>query len=47
MNYVLLNGNEDDEEIPFKVKSKIINEETVYDLASGGQHVVYTAHENS
>jgi hypothetical protein len=40
----LLNGNEDDEYTPFKVKSRIINEHTIYDLAAGAQHVVYLSY---
>ncbi len=43
-NFVLLNGQEDDEYEPFKVKSRIINEHTIYDLAAGAQHVVYLSY---
>lgn len=43
MNYVLLNGQEEDEYEPFKVKGRILNEEKIYTLAAGAQHVVYLA----
>lgn len=42
--YVLLNGEENDEPLPFKVKSKIINEHTIFELDAGTQHVVYTSY---
>ena len=47
MNYVLLNGSEDEDEYqPFKVKDKILNFENIHQLSAGSQHVVYTAYEN-
>lgn len=42
--YVLLNGQENDEEEPFKVKSKIINNHTIFELDAGNQHVLYTSY---
>ena len=43
-NYVLLNGQEDDEESPFEVKPRILNEHTIYDVAAGAQHVAYLSY---
>jgi alpha-tubulin suppressor-like RCC1 family protein len=42
--YVLLNGEEDDETLPFKVKNKIINNHSIYELDAGNQHVLYTSY---
>lgn len=44
MNYVLLNGNEDNEHEPFQVRPKIINEHKIYSLAAGAQHVAYLSY---
>lgn len=44
MNYVLLNGNEDDEFEPFKVKPRILNEHKIYDIQAGAQHVAYLSY---
>lgn len=44
MNYVLLNGEEENEYKPFKVKPKIINEHTIYQLSAGAQHVAYLSY---
>lgn len=46
-NYVLLNGQEDDELTPFKVKPRIINEHAIYDLAAGAQHVAFLSYPTS
>jgi hypothetical protein len=42
--YVLLNGEENDESTPFKVKSSIVNCHTVFQLDAGNQHVLYTSY---
>lgn len=42
--YVLLNGEEDDESLPFKVKNKIIKNHSIYELDAGNQHVLYTSY---
>lgn len=42
--YVLLNGEENDETGPFKVKNKIINNHTILELDAGNQHVLYTSY---
>lgn len=44
MNYVLLNGEEENEYTPFKVKSKIINEHRIHQLSAGAQHVAYLSY---
>jgi alpha-tubulin suppressor-like RCC1 family protein len=44
--YVLLNGEENEESEPFKVKSKIISNSAVFQLAAGNQHVLYTSFPN-
>jgi hypothetical protein len=41
--YVLLNGEENEESEPFKVKSKIINNHAIFQLDAGNQHVLYTS----
>jgi hypothetical protein len=41
---VLLNGQEDDEVSPFKVKPKILNEHVIWDVAAGAQHVAYLSY---
>lgn len=46
-NFVLLNGEEEDEVTPFKVRSKILNENSIYDLAAGAQHVAYLSYPSS
>lgn len=44
MNFVLLNGNEDEDQYtPFKVNPKIINNEEIVAIGAGGQHVAYLA----
>jgi hypothetical protein len=45
--YVLLNGEENEESEPFKVKSKIINNNTIFQLDAGSQHVLYTSYPDS
>lgn len=44
MNFVLLNGNEEDEYQPFKVKSNIINNHRIHQLSAGAQHVAYLSY---
>ena len=44
MNYVLLNGEEENELAPFRVKPKIINEQRIHQLAAGAQHVAYLSY---
>lgn len=43
-SYVLLNGSEDNEFVPFRVKPRIINEETIWGLEAGSQHVAYLSY---
>lgn len=47
MNYVLLNGEEENESRPFKVKPKILNEHTIQQLSAGAQHVAYLSYPQS
>jgi hypothetical protein len=47
MNYVLLNGEENEEYEPFKVRNKIINDEIIEEIQADGQHVLYTAYEKT
>lgn len=44
MNYVLLNGEEENELTPFRVKPKIINEHSIHQLSAGAQHVAYLSY---
>jgi hypothetical protein len=44
MNYVLLNGEEENESRPFKVKPKILNEHAIHQLSAGAQHVAYLSY---
>ena len=44
MSYVLLNGSDEEEEVPFCVKDKIINNHHIQDIQAGGQHVVYLSY---
>jgi hypothetical protein len=44
MNYVLLNGEEENEVSAFRVKPKIINEQRIHQLAAGAQHVAYLSY---
>lgn len=44
MNYVLLNGNEEDEYQPFKVKPTILNNHKIHQLSAGAQHVAYLSY---
>lgn len=41
---MLLNGEENDESKPFKVKNKIINNHTIHQLDAGNQHVLFTSY---
>jgi alpha-tubulin suppressor-like RCC1 family protein len=47
MNYVLLNGEQNEEYEPFKVRNKIINDEIIEEIQAGGQHVLYMAYEKT
>lgn len=44
MGYILLNGEEEDQPLPFNVKKKILNEHRIYDMAPGGLHAMYTSY---
>ena len=43
-SYVLLNGTEEEEEVPFGVKDKILNNHRIHDMQAGGQHVMYLSY---
>lgn len=44
VGYVLLTGEQNDEMQIFKVKNKIINNHSIYQLDAGNQHVLYTSY---
>jgi alpha-tubulin suppressor-like RCC1 family protein len=47
MNYVLLNGQEEDEFRPFRVKPKILNEQRIFQVSAGAQHVAYLSYSDT